>query len=276
MNRLLSNLLSAPIRLFARLIYSQPIESNGLITSKRPESVTPKGNIPESNVNFEKDNRIYLTYFQQLCGLEPHHVVLDVGCGIGGIAIPLTHFLNEKGSYEGFDISKNDIDWCNKNISEKHPNFYFQYSGLDKHPNKTVDKTDACHFIFPYDDAKFDFVCLISLFTHLMPAEIENYITEISRVMKPGATALLSLFIINCESEDMMIKKPTQMNFPYNKGFYRLHSLQVENKQVAYDEEWLLEKLSFAGLKMEGIKYGSWCGRNSDFDHRDLLICRKI
>ena len=65
------------------------------------------------------------------------------------------------------------------------------------------------------------------------------------------------------------------MDFPINNGFYRLHSSQVDTANVAYDEEWLLEKLGNAGLKMETIKYGQWCGRTSFFDYQDLMICRK-
>jgi ubiquinone/menaquinone biosynthesis C-methylase UbiE len=264
------------ILLFFKQLYYLPIDSYEYITGKRPFGVPPRGKTGIVHSEYVKAGEKYLTYFREFAGLQQQNSVLDVGCGIGCIAVPLTRFLNEKGSYEGFDIVKSDINWCNKNISAKHPNFHFQYSGFDNQPNKAEDKTDACNFIFPYDDAKFDFVCLTSVFTHMMPAEVEQYINETGRVMKTGATSLISLFIVNCESEDLMIKKPTQMNFPFNKGFYRLHSLQAENKQVAYDEEWLLEKLSTAGLKMEGIKYGNWCGRNSYFDYQDLLICRKV
>jgi len=66
------------------------------------------------------------------------------------------------------------------------------------------------------------------------------------------------------------------MNFPINKGFYRLHSSQVDTANVAYDEEWILEKLENAGLKMEIIKYGQWVGRSIYFDYQDLLICTKV
>ena len=108
-----------------------------------------------------------------------------------------------------------------------------------------------------------------------MPAEVEQYINETGRIMKSGATSLMFFYIVNCESEDLMIKRPTQMNFPYNKGFYRLRSLQSENQHIAYDEEWLLEKLSAAGLKMESIKYGQWCGRVNYLDYQDMILCRK-
>lgn len=276
MKRFLYYILPAPLRLFARRLYYLPFDTYEYILGKRPNDVPPKGKIFIGYGDYVKQGEKFLGYFRELGGLQPNHAVLDVGCGIGRMAVPLTRFLNEKGTYDGFDIVKSGIDWCNKNISTKHPNFRFQYTGLYNQLYNTSDKTDASNFIFPYDDAKFDFVFLTSVFTHMIPAEVENYINEISRVMKPGATSLMSFFIVNCVSEDLMIKKPTQMNFPINKGLYRLHSAQVDTANIAYDEEWLLEKLEKAGLKMESIQYGQWCGREHYFDYQDLLICSKM
>jgi len=276
MKRFLYYLLPAPLRLFARRLYYLPLDTYERITGKRPEGVPPRGKIFIGHGDYLKVGERYLTYFQDLAGLQPHHSVLDIGCGIGRMAVPLSHFLNEKGTYDGFDIVKSGIDWCNKHISSKYPNFRFQYTGLYNQLYNTSDKADASNFVFPYDNAKFDFVFLTSVFTHMMPPEVEHYINEIGRVMKPGATCLMSFFIVNCVSEDLMIKKPTHMNFPINKGFYRLHSAQVDTANVAYDEEWLLEKLENAGLKMDNIQYGQWCGRDHYFDYQDLLICSKV
>jgi ubiquinone/menaquinone biosynthesis C-methylase UbiE len=275
MKRFLYCILPAPLRLFARRLYYLPFDTYEYILGKRPDCVPPRGKIFISYSDYVKQGEKFLGYFQELCGLQPNHAVLDVGCGIGRMAVPLTRFLDVRGTYDGFDIVKSGIDWCNKNISAKHPNFRFQYTGLYNQPYNTLDKVDASYLVFPYEDAKFDFVFLTSVFTHMMPAEVEHYINEISRVMKPGATSLMSFFIVNCVSEDLMIKKPTQMNFPINKGFYRLLSAQVDTN-VAYEEEWLLEKLENAGLKMESIQYGQWCGREHYFDYQDLLICSKI
>ena len=276
MKRFLYYLLPVPIRLFARRLYYLPIDIFDSITGNRPAGVPPRGKIFIGPGDYVKLGEKFLEYFRELCGLKPEHAVLDIGCGIGRMALPLTHFLNEKGSYDGFDIVKSGIDWCNKHIASKHPNFRFHYTGLYNQLYNTSDKVDAGNFIFPYNTNQFDFVFLTSVFTHMMPAEVENYINEIGRVMKPGASSLMSFFIVNCESEDLMIKQPTHMNFPINKGFYRLHSSQVDTANVAYDEEWLLEKIEKAGLKMEEIKYGQWCGRKNYFDYQDLLICRKI
>jgi len=276
MRRFLYYLLPASARLFARRIYFLPLDAYEYITGKRPEGVPSKGRIFIGHGDYLAQGEKFLGYFKELAGLQSNHAVLDVGCGIGRMAVPLTRFLDKNGSYDGFDIVKSGIDWCNKHITPRYPNFRFRYTGLYNQLYNTTDKSDAGKFIFPYADAGFDFVFLTSVFTHMLPKETEHYLFEISRVMKPGATCLMSFFLVNCESEDLMITKPTHMNFPVNKGFYRLHSRQVETANVAYDEEWLLDKLENARLKLETIKYGSWCGRTNFFDYQDLLICRKL
>jgi ubiquinone/menaquinone biosynthesis C-methylase UbiE len=276
MKRFLYYLLPVPVRLFTRRLYYLPVDIYDTVTGKRPYGVPPKGMIFIGPGDYVKLGERFLGHFRELAGLKPNHAVLDIGCGMGRMALPLTKFLNAEGSYDGFDIVKSGIDWCNKHISSQYSNFRFRYTGLYNQLYNTSDKVDASNFVFPYADKKFDFVFLTSVFTHMMPAEVENYMREISRVMKPGASCLMSFFIVNCQSEDLMIKRPTHMNFPINKGFYRLHSSQVDTANVAYDEEWLLQKLENAGLKMESIQYGQWCGRDIYFDYQDLLICSRI
>src|SRR5512132_200266 len=48
--------------------------------------------------------------------------VLDIGCGIGRVAIPLTRYLEPTATYDGFDVVKRGIDWCRSHITPKHPN----------------------------------------------------------------------------------------------------------------------------------------------------------
>lgn len=53
--------------------------------------------------------------------------MLDVGCGAGRMAIPLMGYLNEKGSYEGFDPVVEHVRWYLEHIESRHPNFRFRY-----------------------------------------------------------------------------------------------------------------------------------------------------
>lgn len=65
-------------------------------------------------------------HFIDLCALKPDDAVLEVGCGIGRIAVPLTRYLSAKGSYEGFDPVPAGIAWCQQHITPRYPNFRFR------------------------------------------------------------------------------------------------------------------------------------------------------
>lgn len=71
---------------------------------KRPPMIPPRRKIFTGSGDFLQTGQEFLRYFKDLGHLKPNHRVLDVGSGIGRMAIPLTSYLNHEGSYEGFDI----------------------------------------------------------------------------------------------------------------------------------------------------------------------------
>ena len=64
-----------------------------------------------------------------LAKLLPSHRVLDVGCGCGKLARPLTTYLNSQGGYDGIDITREVINWC-KERYQNYPNFRFHFADL--------------------------------------------------------------------------------------------------------------------------------------------------
>ena len=66
----------------------------------------------------------FFRYFVELSQLMPDEDVLDVGCGLGRMALPLTTYLDPaKGHYSGFDVEKRAIRWCQRRISSQYPHF---------------------------------------------------------------------------------------------------------------------------------------------------------
>jgi hypothetical protein len=55
---------------------------------------------------FKATGNEFLVYLVDLCGLQPGDAVLDVGCGSGRKALPLTGCLNREGRYAGFDVAR--------------------------------------------------------------------------------------------------------------------------------------------------------------------------
>ena len=131
-------------------------------------------------------------------------MVLDVGCGIGRAAIPLTRFLSEKGRYEGFDIVPAGIDWCKDKISKRYNNFNFQLSNVYNkvyHPSGWLQSDEST---FPYADESFDFVFLISVFTHILPPGMENYFCGNQPRHEDGGRCFITYFLFDDETEKLM------------------------------------------------------------------------
>ena len=60
-----------------------------------------------------------------------------------------------------------------------------------------VRQMDAEKLDFP--DATFDFVCATSVFTHMLPAGVANYLREIRRVLRPGGRCLATFFVLRSD-----------------------------------------------------------------------------
>src|SRR5262249_6440676 len=52
-------------------------------------------------------------------------------------------------------------------------------------------------FVFPYADASFDFVFLTSVFTHMLPAEVAQYLREVRRVLRPAGRCPAAFFFLH-------------------------------------------------------------------------------
>lgn len=276
MKRALFYSIPASLRPLARRLWFLPADTLDLLLNRRPDCVPPRGMIFVGHGDYMKQGEKFLGFFKDFGRLQPDHHVLDVGCGIGRMAVPLSGYLGKEGSYDGFDVVISGINWCRKHISSRHPNFRFQHISLHNSLYNTATQAYASSFVFPYDDEVFDFVFLTSVFTHMVAEETANYITQISRVMKPGATCFASFFLLNEESEKLMAESPTHMNFPYDKGHYRLHSSKVDAANVAYKQEWLEGIFSHNRLHVKSVHYGQWCGRNNFLDYQDIVILSKF
>ena len=219
----------------------------------------------------------FLNYFVTLGGLQQNVRVLDVGCGVGRMAVPLTRYLAPAGSYEGFDIYKEGIVWCQTKISRHYPNFQFRFVDVVNPVYNPTGSLNAVTFDFPYKDASFDFIFLTSVFTHMLPAEMEHYIGEISRVLKPGGRALITFFILCDESLTSMTAGLSHLDFKYDLGGCRTTNAEAPEAAVAYDEGVLRESLFRRGLKIiEPIHRGSWSGRSDFVSYQDIVLLRRI
>ncbi len=225
--------------------------------------------------DFKEIGQKFLNYFIELGDLRPHHKVLDVGCGLGRMAIPLTTYLDEGGLYEGFDIDKAAIDWCENSISFRHSNFHFRWVDIFNNEYNPKGKFKASEYKFPYEDQFFDFIFLTSVFTHMLPEGLENYLFEIARVLKKGKKCLITYFLLNEESRKLIQSGKSQVDFKYDHGKFWTIDRNLLELAIAYEEVFVFSLYEKYGLKIEGVYYGSWCGRKEFLNYQDIIIASK-
>src|ERR1700758_3353234 len=190
-------------------------------------------------VVFKATGDEFLGYLVDLCGLQPGDAVLDVGCGSGRMALPLTGYLNPNGRYAGFDVSREAIAWCTENISESHPNFDFTFVDVQNGTYNPTGKYKSSDFRFPYPDGSFDVVLLASVFTHMLPADVTHYLHEIVRVLKPGGRSLITFFLLNEESLALIKEGKGHFNFEHEMPGYRTTHVDHPEAAIAYPEAFV-------------------------------------
>lgn len=269
--------ISPKSRFLVRKIYYFPADFWNSLNRNKNKYEPKKGDIFIGSGDFLSQGKHHLELLKEYTSLQPDYSVLDVGCGIGRAAVPLTQYLSKNGKYEGFDVVKKGIDWCRKNISKDFSNFNFQHISLNNDLyNLTNQKAE--NFKFPYEDNSFDTVFLFSVFTHMQPKEVQNYLNEINRVLKTDGKCLSTFFLYDSQNEEYISKENKGFCFPYQKENYRLMNEKVPSANIAFKEELLFEMIQTSQLKLENKIYGTWSNRavNDLFDYQDILILKKV
>ncbi|NMH26880.1 class I SAM-dependent methyltransferase [Flavobacterium silvaticum] len=246
------------------------------LVKKRLPMEPPKGMIFTGRGDFLELGADFFLRFEKYGGITPDDTILDIGSGIGRMAVPFTKFLSKDGQYDGFDIVKQGVDWCTKNITTKFPNFRFRWIPLRNELYNLSTADSAARLRFPYADERFDFIFLTSVFTHMMPEDVENYAKEISRVIKPGKRCMASFFLLDEDSVRSM-KQTGLKNFPYSHGHYSLMDLSVKEANVAYQKEFIFDLFESHGFEIEHFFRGSWSGLESTElgEHQDVLVLKR-
>lgn len=217
----------------------------------------------------------FLGHFVRLGGLRPTDRVLDLGCGVGRMAIPLTQYLDaERGRYDGVDVVRAGIRWCQERITPVYPRFRFHHLDMANPLYNPRGRETVSAARLPFDDGSFDFVIVTSVLTHLPAEDTVAYASEIARVLRAGGRCFVSLFLMTEAARRGLAEGKAGLAFPADgdgPAFYA--EPEVPLAAVAYDEAALLAIFARAGLDLVGPPaYGRWAGRDDGLSYQDLCV----
>lgn len=240
------------------------------------ETAEPSGDLRSFPYALRPDYQLFLGYFITHGGLRRDHSVLDVGCGRGRMARELLTYLGPTARYEGFDVRGAIIKELQRAFSTRYPHFNFHHTNIWNKRYNPEGTVAAREYVFPFEDDTFNFVFLLSIFTHVLPGDMEHYLAEIARVLKTGSRCLITYFLLNDESLRLVESGVIRKTFRHRSGPFRFENADEPEAAVAIEEDFVRGLYKRLGLKIiEPIYYGNWCCRPGPEMRQDMIVAVK-
>jgi len=228
---------------------------------------------------FEHIAEEHTTLLKREIGVSADSQIVEIGCGIGRDAIPLTEILDARGSYLGIDVIERSIQWSNQNITVSYPNFRFLYLDIQEqwyNPNGKLQMKDVA---IPVPDGATDIILLHSVFTHMLEKDIVHYLKEFRRILKPSGSVLATFFVVDEE-----IRKSAQENNYLSFNHKISEDCYIEDPQhptraVGYPINTIHAMAKSAGLVFKKpVLYGFWSGHHPGPHHggQDAIIFKSV
>ena len=218
----------------------------------------------------------HLAAYARYCPLRAGHDVLEVGCGVGRDAIPLTGVLGPGGSYLGVDVSGPSIAWCQGHITGRHANFTFAHLNIRSEFYNPQGALSAPEITIPAATASIDRIILQSVFTHMFEPDITHFLREFRRVLRKDGRVFASFFVLGKESVQLSGATPDVLKFihAYGKGC-RINDPGYPEAAVGYTPAALRRMVRRGGFSLDQpLHPGSWCGRHGVDDGQDIAILK--
>ena len=212
----------------------------------------PPARLRQGGAHFE-DDRAFLAggcrdveKIDAAFGLGVSSSLLDVGCGVGRLPIGLLAKSLDVAEYVGIDVDRRSIKWCGRHLQAAQPRFRFEHLDV---ANARYNKRGARlsqSFRLPLEAGRFDVIYLYSVFSHMESGDVQVYLREFRRLLKPSGGVYLTAFLEE-GVPDVEVNPP---------GYGPL-SWEGPLHCVRYSVDFFREMTEDAGLAISRIDHGT-------------------
>jgi SAM-dependent methyltransferase len=232
----------------------------------------PAGSIFVGDGDFRAIGAEFLQHFVRLGGLGPDDRVLDIGCGIGRMALPLSQYLTPGTPYQGIDPVREGIAWCVQNISPVYPEFRFSHCDIAHPLYNPGGALDGAALVLPFGGGTFDFTIMTSVLTHLPPAHVRVYAREVARLLAPGGRLFATAFLV--EPDDIERAQARPHFLPGEEPGTFIADPTAPLGAIGFPPDFVTGALVDAGLAIERVSLGHWRGLPAGH-YQDIIVARK-
>src|SRR5262249_8607103 len=124
----------------------------------------------------------------------------------------------------------------------------------------------------------FDLAIVTSVFTHMLGDAVDNYLSEVARVLRSGGRMFVSLFLLDDASKAAIRAGRARLDFRHPFGAMRALSADCPEEGLAIERTDFLERLRRYAFVPDGeMRLGSWRDPSPGGTNvylQDLLVAR--
>lgn len=218
-------------------------------------------------------------------GLHEDMRILDLGCGVGRSSAPFADYLNSKGRLVGVDVVESMIDFCKRVIGSRYQNAHFFACGTPDSYLRAAQSANLKALPSVEDvlnaEGPFDLVLAFSVFTHLLPEEMESYFALFDRIVAPDGRLVLTFYFLDQWTRTAIkTRMIPQLLAPDTPGdipeLGRVYFASPSNPRsaVAIDLDDALHMAEPHGFQPDRVVFGQWRGLRSETGQDALILQR--
>jgi SAM-dependent methyltransferase len=218
----------------------------------------------------------HMEAYERYSPIRPGQSVLEIGCGVGRDAIPLSRVLGDGGSYVGVDVSGPSITWCAETITPRLANTRFDHLDILSPFYNPDGALRADQVTLPVPSGSVDRIILQSVFTHMFEPDIVHFLNEFRRVLRKDGLVFASFFVMDGRSLEIAAATPGAPSFinRHGDGCFIVDTGNPEGA-VGYTHVALGRMLRASGFALDQpLHLGSWSGRRDVPDGQDIAILK--